>query len=287
MSGDLVERALAVATKAHEGQKRTNGDPYITHPVRVAGACPDRTHKAVAMLHDVIEDTSVTEEELRQQFSGEIVDAVVALTRPPHVEGQDRETYTKFVRRTKLNPIACVVKIADVNDNLRDLPADDGRRRRYTRALKILEGSGEIVLPEIGVAVMLEGYSGQFLVSRRLKSDKVRHYTGYWQFPGGHVNRGETIKQAAMRELKEEVGVEAPIGNDSAVWIDDRQLVEENWMCIFFAADIHPIPNPLPPNPEPEKHTDWEWMHIDKIIRLKKRMPGMYDALDEWCGGFK
>ena len=83
------------------------------------------------------------------------------------------------------------------------------------------------------------------------------------------------------------MGVEADIDNDAAVWIDDRKLVEEKWMCIFFATHIHPIPIPPPPNPEPEKHTDWEWMYIDQITHLKNLMPGMYDALDEWCGGFK
>ena len=142
---DTVERALAIATYAHEGViRKGNGEPYINHPVRVASGFSDPTHKIVALLHDVIEDTwglenQVKEEDIREQFGDVVADAVVALTRPPDLPGVERETYMNFVRRSKKNPIARVVKMADINDNMRDLPPGHGLRKRYTRGLKILE----------------------------------------------------------------------------------------------------------------------------------------------------
>jgi (p)ppGpp synthase/HD superfamily hydrolase len=131
---DMYEQALIIATLAHDGIKRWNGDAYITHPIRVSNTFEDEIHRTVAVLHDVVEDTDVTAADLRKEFPDEIVDAVIALTKRYFDEN---ETYKEFILRSKKNPIARLVKIADINDNMRDL--DKGSMfRKYTKALNEL-----------------------------------------------------------------------------------------------------------------------------------------------------
>ena len=108
----LYERALAFAVKAHEGQVDKAGVPYVEHPVTVASYVDGEIAKAVALLHDVLEDTDATEEELREKFGDEVTDAVVVLT---HAEG---ESYLDYVRRVKRHPLARTVKLADLRHNM-------------------------------------------------------------------------------------------------------------------------------------------------------------------------
>ena len=130
------EKALKIATKAHEGQKRKiGGGDYIEHPIRVSKRVLGDAAKIVAILHDVIEDTPVTAQDLLDAgFSKEIVEAVVALSK------QEGETYKRFVRRAAENPLARMVKVADIEDNMSDLPEDHSLRKRYTWGLRYLRG---------------------------------------------------------------------------------------------------------------------------------------------------
>lgn len=77
---DMLSAAIAWASEAHEGQKDKCSEPYILHPLRVMMAMQSEKDRAVAVLHDIIEDTSVRVSDLRDVFSREIVDAVVAIT---------------------------------------------------------------------------------------------------------------------------------------------------------------------------------------------------------------
>ena len=130
------EKALKIATAAHKGQKRKiGGGDYIEHPVRVSRRVMGDDAKIVAILHDVIEDSSVTAQDLLDAgFSREIVEAVVALSKI------DGEPYKRFVRRAAKNPLARMVKIADIEDNISDLPEDHTLRKRYTWGLRYLRG---------------------------------------------------------------------------------------------------------------------------------------------------
>ena len=88
--------------------------------------------QAVAWLHDVLEDTNVTRKDLEAaEFPTEVIEAVVAITR------NDGETYLDYIQRCKRNPLARMVKIADIRDNLSDMPTDT-MIVRYGRALEIL-----------------------------------------------------------------------------------------------------------------------------------------------------
>ena len=104
--------AYYIASKAHEGQVDLSGKDYFLHPQRVADKFSDYTVKTVAILHDTLEDTWVTEELLRKLFPGHICDAVVALTR------KSDESYGEYIKRLSCNYCARKVKIADLEDNL-------------------------------------------------------------------------------------------------------------------------------------------------------------------------
>lgn len=93
--------ALEIATKAHKGQVDKAGHPYIAHPVIVASMVDETDEKVVALLHDVIEDTALTIDDLRKAgFSGNTLDAVQAITK---VEG---DSYDEYLVRVAANPIA-------------------------------------------------------------------------------------------------------------------------------------------------------------------------------------
>ncbi len=109
-----IEKALQISLRAHEGQKDKDGQPYILHPLRVMSAVEDEPAKIVAVLHDVIEDTSVTFEDLRREGFDEVV--LAALECLTH---RKDEPYAEYVIRCKGHEIARRVKLADLKDNSR------------------------------------------------------------------------------------------------------------------------------------------------------------------------
>ncbi len=133
-----LERAIALAAQAHGGQIDKAGAPYILHPLRVMLRLDTPEAMQAAVLHDVLEDTSVTVDALRDAgFSDPVIEAVEALTRRPD------ETYAAFIDRVKAHPVARRIKLADLEDNLdlRRLPDPDfpsrsdlDRVKRYYRA---------------------------------------------------------------------------------------------------------------------------------------------------------
>src|SRR5690606_4009556 len=105
-----LEKAIIFATEAHAGQKDKSGQAYILHPLTVMSKMDTDTERIVAILHDVIEDTSYTLDDLQKLFhlSEEKLIAVDLLTKK---EGYD---YDKYIQNIKDNPIARKVKIADL-----------------------------------------------------------------------------------------------------------------------------------------------------------------------------
>ncbi len=135
-----LERAIVIAAKAHAGQKDKGGQTYILHPLRLMLQMRTEDERMAAVLHDVVEDSDWTLEQLRSEgFSEAVGQAVDALTE------RKGESYEAFVQRAVGNPIARVVKIADIRDNM-DLsripnPSEKDHERldKYRRALAILE----------------------------------------------------------------------------------------------------------------------------------------------------
>ncbi|WP_043969792.1 MULTISPECIES: HD domain-containing protein [Acinetobacter] len=108
-----LEQAIAFAAQQHAGQVDKANAPYILHPLRVMLNVPDLEHKIVAVLHDVLEDTDTSTGDLYALgFQTHIVEAIVALTKK---QGESR---LQAVQRTVQNPIARVVKLADITDNM-------------------------------------------------------------------------------------------------------------------------------------------------------------------------
>lgn len=130
----LLEKALRLATRAHKGQIDKAGKPYILHPIRVAQRCNTDTERIVALLHDVIEDTEITPNNLYSAgFSKTIVDAVLSVTR------RNNESYFKFIERCSLNPIGRIVKIHDLEDNMDITRLDSLAERDVKRLNKYLK----------------------------------------------------------------------------------------------------------------------------------------------------
>lgn len=107
----LTNKAMVIAYNAHHGQLDYNGIPYIYHPIHLAEQMDDELSCCVALLHDTVEDTAVTLEDLEKDFPIAVTEAVALMTHNP---GTD---YFDYVRAIKDNPIAKKVKLADLNHN--------------------------------------------------------------------------------------------------------------------------------------------------------------------------
>jgi (p)ppGpp synthase/HD superfamily hydrolase len=134
-----VEEAEAFAAKMHAGQTDKAGRPYIEHPRAVASKVDGEKEKVVAWLHDTVEDTSATIDQIREMFGDEIADAVAAMTHDKNVP------YMDYVRNIKKNVIARKVKMADLSHNmdlsrLANVTDEDLRRaEKYKKAYEILK----------------------------------------------------------------------------------------------------------------------------------------------------
>lgn len=108
----LYQQALAIAKDAHKGQVDKAGVEYIQHPLFVASLVEGELAKTVALLHDVVEDSDWTLEDLRKEgLPEEVVQAVGILTK------KRNENYEEYILRVKQNPLARQVKLADLHHN--------------------------------------------------------------------------------------------------------------------------------------------------------------------------
>ena len=136
----LTQKAMILAYKAHSGQTDKSGVPYIYHPIHLAEQMTTEDTVVCALLHDVVEDTLYTIDDLRAAgFSESIMRALALLT-------HDKEQpYIEYVERIKFNPIAKAVKVADLkhNSDVSRLGGVDEktleRLEKYHAALAVLE----------------------------------------------------------------------------------------------------------------------------------------------------
>ena len=103
--------AMKTAYNAHLGQLDYNDVPYIFHPYHLAEQMDDEISCTVALLHDVVEDTSLTFADLEQMFPKQVVEIVMLLTHDEKVD------YFDYIRKIKTNAIATKVKLADIKHN--------------------------------------------------------------------------------------------------------------------------------------------------------------------------
>ena len=136
----LLSLAIKVATEAHEGQLDKGGNPYILHPQAVAASLDNTENKIVAYLHDVIEDTDVTLDELEKLgFTYRIVNSVRILTKSKDI------SYDDYLKSVKKDSNAWHVKMADIRHNMdisripEPTAKDFSRIEKYKKALAFLE----------------------------------------------------------------------------------------------------------------------------------------------------
>lgn len=136
----LLIKSIILATCAHDKQVDKAGQPYILHPLRVMLSMRSLDEQVVAVLHDVLEDSDLTADDLRKEKIPEhIIETVQLLTK------RENDTYKNFIERLSNNSLASWVKIADIRDNLNIFRLDQlsdsdlQRIKRYHQAVKTLE----------------------------------------------------------------------------------------------------------------------------------------------------
>ncbi|HEX5836347.1 MAG TPA: hypothetical protein VFY26_00860 [Anaerolineales bacterium] len=136
----LIETSLQIALRAYAGKVDKAGREYILHPLRVMAKMRTELEMSAALLHDVLEDSEITAEELLAEgIPAQVVEAVQRLTK------NENEDYMDFVARAGKNRIAAAVKLADIEDNIDVLrlssldETDLARVRKYHAAWRLLK----------------------------------------------------------------------------------------------------------------------------------------------------
>lgn len=188
-----LEDAIILAARNHTGQTDKIGEPYILHPIRVMSKLPDENSRIVAILHDVIEDTSVTIDEIRKAgASKEVIEALQVITKD---EGKD---YMKYLLDVANNPLARRVKLADIEDNteperLNKLP-DNTQKRLILK----YEKAKELLSPPIerGLSTVLYHGKGDgcniYLDAYIEKNNRNLMLEGQMTFTGGESEFGDS-----------------------------------------------------------------------------------------------
>lgn len=129
---------MNIAYNTHMGQFDKAGVPYIYHPIHVAEQMNDEITCIAALLHDVVEDSAVTFEDLEKEFPKEVIDILRLLTHDKNID------YMDYIRKIKTNEAAIKVKIADIKHNMDKSRLDEVddkaliREEKYKKALDIL-----------------------------------------------------------------------------------------------------------------------------------------------------
>ena len=137
---EQTKKALKFCFEAHKEQTDQSGMPYVFHPFHLAEQMDDEDSTIVALLHDVVEDTDYTQEDLAQMgFNEKVLGAIETLTHLPEV------SYLDYLEKIKTNPLAKKVKLADIQHNSDQTRLEPGDERaaywaaKYKKALEVLE----------------------------------------------------------------------------------------------------------------------------------------------------
>lgn len=140
---EMTKKAMKIAFEAHKNQVDKSGLPYIYHPIHLAEQMDDENSVTVALLHDVVEDTDWTLEQLKAEgFSDSVITALSYMTH------NDSVPYMEYVEKIAENPVATKVKLADLSHNS-DLSRLDyvdekakNRVKKYKKAIDLLRNKG-------------------------------------------------------------------------------------------------------------------------------------------------
>ena len=145
---EKLKEAYMFAEKVHAEQKRDSGDPYISHPIAVANILAelklDGPTITTALLHDTIEDTSATLEDVKKKFGVEIADLVEGVTKLSMLESKNKEftvaeNFRKLILATSKDIRVLIVKLADRLHNMRTIESITSKERRDRIAKETME----------------------------------------------------------------------------------------------------------------------------------------------------
>ena len=288
----MIKKALRLAYDAHHGQLDKSEDiPYIHHPLHLAEQMYDEISCTVALLHDVVEDTPITLEDLAKEFPPEVVEAVDLLT---HKEDVD---YFDYIRAIRGNHVAFMVKLADLNHNSdftrcagSDISQErlEGWKAKYALARDILldttnddeyfdlfdserRPTGECLLRgtptpkgkyRMLVHACVFNSKGEMLIQQRQNTKK---WPNLWDLTsGGHVTTGETPLTSAFRELAEEVGIEIdPTGLRPAVTV----AFSDGWDDFYV---VHSDAKAEELEIQPDEVQAVKWATLEEVLQLRR-----------------
>ena len=229
---DLVQRAYAFAAKAHDGQLRRSGDPYVVHPLGVATTIAelklDVPSICAGLLHDCVEDTSATTQEITESFGGEIaflVEGVTKLGKIPWNTKEERqaENFRKMLLAMARDIRVILIKLADRTDNMRTLDAMPPEKQE-----RIARETMEIYAPlanRLGIQwikVELEDLSFKYLYPREYDS-VAKRVTDY------HRERQKYIDEVSVILNKElsDAGLECQVyGRPKHLWSIHQKMIK-------------------------------------------------------------
>ena len=218
----MIDLCLKIATEAHRGQKDLDGNPVILHPLTVGLMGKNADEQCVGFLHDVVEDTDYTFDDLlRQGVPPHIVDALRLLT---HDAGTD---YLDYVRRIAQsgNQLAIAVKLNDLHHNLKR-----GRERGYTRLIE----KHEAALREFNLPVMMYIHGFRSGANGSKRDELQQYFDGRYRVIAPEVDADPDKSLAIINEM---IKCEQPkiiVGTSLGGWMTlmcdsgDAQLVVVN-----------------------------------------------------------
>lgn len=236
LPADLVERvaaAFVVADGAHREQKRRSGEPYITHPVAVAGLLADMRldHETImaALLHDVIEDTDITQEDLAEQFGATVAELVEGVSKLDklHFESKEEaqtENYRKMIMAMVQDIRVILIKLADRTHNMRTIGhlRPDKRRRIARETLEIYAPlAHRLGIHDIKNELERLGFYALYPWRAQLLESQVKKARG---------NRRELIErvQGEIEKRLHEVGIRATVnGREKHLYSIYRKMLHK------------------------------------------------------------
>jgi len=232
----IIQRAYVVARDAHEGQMRSSGDPYITHPVAVtvllANMRLDHETLAAALMHDVIEDTPVTKQELANEFGDTIADLVEGVSKLDKLKFKDQkefkaENFRKMVMAMTQDIRVILIKLADRTHNMRTLGAlrPDKKRRIARETLEIYAPiANRLGMHEFKNELENLGFEALYPMRSRALGNAVKQARG---------NRKEIIQniQSEIETRLTEVGIPGTVeGREKHLFSIYRKMLNKELM---------------------------------------------------------
>jgi guanosine-3',5'-bis(diphosphate) 3'-pyrophosphohydrolase len=231
---DEIRRAYEFGAKAHEGQKRLSGEPYIYHPLAVARILADMRmdHHSIlaALLHDVIEDTATAKEQIAREFSSEVAELVDGVSKLTQIQFESRaeeqaENFRKMLLAMVRDIRVILVKLADRLHNMRTLGAmpPDKRRRIARETLEIYAPiANRLGMNQLRVELEDLGFAALYPERHRVLVGAVKKARG---------NRKEIVRKienAIKRRLREEKLPGEVAGREKHIYSVYRKMLQKH-----------------------------------------------------------